>query len=388
MNQRRISVVVGSRANYGSIRSAMRAIQNHPKLELQVVVAASAVLDRYGAVEDVIKDDGFEIAARVYMLVEGETPLTMAKSTGLGLIELSSVFESLKPDIVVTVGDRFETMATVIAAAYMNIPIAHTMGGEITGTIDESVRHAVTKMSHIHFPANKLAAENIIHMGEPAETVFTVGCPRIDLVEEIITNNGNVPNDLPWDGVGEQIDLDQPFLLVSQHPVTTEFEQARSQIDETLRALELLNMPAIMLWPNPDAGSDHLSQGIRVFRENSQTKPPIHFVKNLLPEVYTRLMNTTACIVGNTSSSIREGAFLGTPAVNVGTRQQGRERGRNVIDTDNDRHQIVAAVRSQLENGRYPSEPIYGDGQAGIKIAGILSDITLTVQKRLKFSDQ
>jgi UDP-hydrolysing UDP-N-acetyl-D-glucosamine 2-epimerase len=385
MPMKKIAVVVASRANYGSIKMAMRAIAAHPDLDLQVIVAASAVLDRYGAVEDVITLDGFEINSRVYMLLEGETPLTMAKSTGLGLIELSSVFESLQPDCVITIGDRFETMATTIAAAYMNIPIAHTMGGEVTGTIDESIRHAVTKMAHIHFPANKLAAENIIRMGELPETVHTVGCPRIDLVAEIVAENGGAPDDLPWDGVGEQVDLDKPFLLVSQHPVTTEFGQARAQIDETLEALLMLELQTVMLWPNADAGADDVAQGIRIFREKGRAEQPIHFFKNLPPETYTRLMNTAACIVGNSSSSIREGAYLGVPAVNVGTRQNGRERGPNVIDVGHDRRQIADAVARQIANGRYSSAPVYGEGRAGVKIAEVLATAEVTIQKRLSY---
>ncbi len=163
---RKICIVVGSRANYSSIKSVMDAVKNHPDLQLQVVAGASALLDRFGAVVEVIEADGFTPDARVYMLIEGENPVTMAKSTGLGLLELPTVFENLNPDVVVTVGDRFETMATAVAAAYMNIPLAHTMGGEISGTIDESIRHAVTKLAHIHFPANQEAAVRIIRMGE------------------------------------------------------------------------------------------------------------------------------------------------------------------------------------------------------------------------------
>ena len=163
---RKICVVVGSRANYSSIKSVMAAVKKHPKLKLQLVVGASALLDRYGAVVQVMEADGFVPDATVHMLVEGETPLTMAKSTGLGLLELATVFDRLKPDIVVTVGDRFETLATAIAATYMNIPLAHTMGGEVSGTIDESIRHAVTKLAHLHFPANQGAAKRIIRMGE------------------------------------------------------------------------------------------------------------------------------------------------------------------------------------------------------------------------------
>ena len=183
---RKICVVIGSRANYSSIKSAIYAIKNHPQLSLQLIASASAVLDRYGAVSNLIEEDGFQIDAKVHMLIEGETPTTMAKSTGVGLIELPSLFEKLKPDIVLTVGDRFETMATTLSAAYMNIAIAHTMGGEVTGTIDESIRHAVTKFSHIHFPASKDAEERIIKLGERKEDIFLVGCPRIDLVANIL----------------------------------------------------------------------------------------------------------------------------------------------------------------------------------------------------------
>jgi UDP-hydrolysing UDP-N-acetyl-D-glucosamine 2-epimerase len=179
---RKICIVIGSRANYTSIKSAMRAIKEHPDLELQLVVGASALLDRYGEVIEVIERDGFRAAARVYMLIEGETPTTMAKSTGLGLLELPTILGQLQPDIVLTVGDRFETMATALASAYMNIPLAHTMGGEVSGTIDESIRHAVTKFAHIHFPACTQARERIIRLGERPEDVYMVGCPRIDLV--------------------------------------------------------------------------------------------------------------------------------------------------------------------------------------------------------------
>ena len=188
---RKICVVIGSRANYSSIKSAMQAIQAHPDLELQVVVGASAVLDRYGSVVNLIEKDGFKPAAKVYMLIEGENPATMAKSTGLGLLELPTIFDQLQPDVVLTVGDRFETMATTLAAAYMNIPLAHTMGGEVTGTIDESIRHAVTKFAHIHFPACSEAKERIIKLGERPEDVYLVGCPRIDLVAEVLAKHKN-----------------------------------------------------------------------------------------------------------------------------------------------------------------------------------------------------
>lgn len=383
---RRVCVVVGSRANYSSIKSVMRAVQQHPDLKLQVIAGASALLDRFGAVVEIVKEDGFHIDAKVHMIIEGETPTTMAKSTGLGLLELPTVFQQLDPDVVVTVGDRFETMATAIAAAYMNIPLAHTMGGEVSGTIDENIRHAITKMAHLHFPANQKAADRIIRMGEDPSIVHVVGCPRIDLVAEIADGNSRLPERawLEYEGVGGQLNLDEPFLLVSQHPVTTEYGQGEHQITETLMALHQLRMPTIMLWPNVDAGSEDVARGMRKFREHYQ-HDYIRFYKNFAVETYVRLMKRCACKVGNSSAAIREGAFLGVPAVNIGTRQIGRARGRNVIDVGYDREQIVAAIREQIKNGHYPSEPIYGDGHAGERIADILATTEFNIHKRMTY---
>ena len=384
---RKVCVFIGSRANYSSIKSVMRAVTDHPELTLQLIVGASALLDRFGSVVDVIQDDGFEPDAKVTMIVEGETPATMAKSTGLGLLELPTLFEMLKPDIVLSVGDRFETMSTAIAASYMNIPVAHTMGGEISGTIDESIRHAVTKLAHLHFPANDAAAERIIRMGESPDTVHSVGCPRIDLVADIMKASGAIPHAewLTREGVGAHVDPSKPFLLVNQHPVTTEYGHGREQIWETLEALDELKMPTIMLWPNVDAGSEDIATGMRTFREK-RAPEYIRFYKNFPIETYIRLMLSCACTVGNSSAPIREGSFLGVPAVNIGTRQTGRDRGSNVIDVGYERREIVAAIRVQLSNGRYPSEHLYGDGNAGSRIANLLATVPLRVQKRLVFS--
>ncbi|MEW6319628.1 MAG: UDP-N-acetylglucosamine 2-epimerase [Acidobacteriota bacterium] len=378
--------MIGSRANYSSIKAAMRAIKAHPDLHLQVIVGASAVLDRFGSVVDIIERDGFVPDARVNMIIEGETPVTMAKSTGLGLLELPTLFEMLRPDVVVSVGDRFETMATAVAASYMNLTVAHTMGGEVTGTIDESIRHAVTKLAHLHFPANRLAADRIVRMGEDPASVHVVGCPRIDLVAEIAMEDRN-GLDLDWfdrEGVGGHVDVSRPFLLVSQHPVTTEYGQGERQITETLAAIAELGIPTIMLWPNVDAGSDDVARGIRKFRERERPDH-VRFYKNFPVETYVRLMIRAACLVGNSSASIREAAFLGAPAVNIGTRQAGRERGPNVIDVGHDRSQIAEAVRRQVAHGRFESVHIYGDGRAGERIAAVLATTPLRSQKRIHY---
>lgn len=382
---KKICVFIGSRANYSSIKSAMRAIQRHPDLELQLIVGASSILDRYGAVIKLIEQDGFEPSARVHMLIEGETPATMAKSTGLGLIELPTLFEQLCPDVVLTVGDRFETMATTLAAAYMNIPVAHTMGGEVSGTIDESIRHAVTKFAHIHFPACEGARERIIKLGELPQHVHTVGCPRIDLVADILNGEEKALESQLFDsGVGESFDFKQPFVLVSQHPVTTEYGAGEAQITMTLQAVRELALPAIVLWPNADAGSDDIARGIRKWREQKLDRH-MHFFKNLPIETYVRLMRRTACLVGNSSSGIREGSYIGTPVVNIGTRQTARDRGSNVMDVGYDKDEIKAAIARQIDRGRYVMEPIYGDGRAGERIADILSTEDVNVQKCITY---
>lgn len=384
---RKVCIVVGSRANYASIRSAMRHVQDHPGLELVTVVGASALLPRFGAVVDRIRADGFPIDHTYYMIVEGENPATMAKSTGLGLMELANIFDNIKPDVVVTVGDRFETMSTAVAAAYMNIPLAHTMGGEVTGTIDESIRHAITKLAHLHFPANDDAAQRIIKLGEDPATVHNVGCPRIDEVRRILDEEPYEDLNRVFDefgGVGNTLDLNQPFLLVSQHPVTTEYGDGRRQIAATLDALERLAMPTVMLWPNIDAGSDDIAKGIRQFRE---TRAPgfLHLFINLPMHAYVHLMDRCAVLIGNSSSAIREGAYIGTPAVNLGSRQMKRQRGQNVIDTGHDADAIVAAVRKQLAHGKHGRDTLYGDGTAGRQIADILATATAGVQKTITY---
>ncbi|MGD8686651.1 MAG: UDP-N-acetylglucosamine 2-epimerase [Syntrophobacterales bacterium] len=383
MAKRKVCVVVNSRANYGRIKSVLRAIREHPDLDLILIVGASALLWRFGNVAEQIREDGFQTDAIVYSIVEGENPTTMAKSTGMGIMELATQFENLKPDVVITVADRFETIATAIAASYMNIPLAHTQGGEVTGSIDESVRHAITKLAHIHFPATEKAKDNVIRMGEDPEKVFLTGCPAIDIVADL---DLTPPDDLliRYKGVGPDLDIHKPYLVVLQHPVTTEYGSGFDQINETLEAIKTIRMQTIWLWPNVDAGSDSISKGLRMFRENE--KPDYaHFYRHFSVEDYARLIANCACLVGNSSSGIREGSFLGVPAVDIGTRQAHRERAANCINVSYNHKEIEEAIRRQIENGRYPSDTTYGDGTAGEKIAAILADVNINIQKRLMY---
>ncbi len=382
---RKVCIVITARPSYARIKTVLEAVRDHPRLELQLVVGASALLERYGPVIDVIRADGFVPDEVVYMVVEGENLVTTAKSTGLGVVELATIFDNLKPDVVVSVADRYETIATAIAASYLNIPVAHVQGGEVTGSIDEKVRHAVTKLSNLHFVSNQQAADRVIRMGEEPATVFVTGCPSVDLAARV--QQAGVDGFNPFErygGVGRRFVLDQGYLVVMQHPVTTEYTDALHQIRETLSAVTTLDTPTFWFWPNVDAGSDRVSKGIRHFRETNRAAP-IYFFKNMTPEDFLSLLIGARCLVGNSSVGIRECAYLGVPVVNIGSRQAGRDRGANVIDIGYEREGIVETVKRHLANGRYPSEPLYGDGAAGTRIATLLADAPLTVKKKITY---
>jgi UDP-hydrolysing UDP-N-acetyl-D-glucosamine 2-epimerase len=386
LTRRKVCVVVTARPSYSRIKTALNAIQEHPDLELQLVVAASALLERYGSATRYVEDDGFKIAARVYMVLEGENLAAMAKTTGLGLLELSTVFDNLRPDVVVTIADRYETLATAVAASYMNIPVAHVQGGEVTGSIDEKVRHAVTKLADLHFVSSQKAADRVIRMGEDPATVFVTGCPSIDLAAEILRNPSlNFDPFKRYGGVGATVDLlKNGYLVVMQHPVTTEYELARKHIFETLYAVRDSGLPTLWFWPNVDAGSDGTSGGIRSFRE-TQHPENIHFFKNMESTDFLRLLYNSRCLVGNSSVGIRECSFLGVPVVNIGSRQAGRDRVRNVLDVDYDQREIAHAIEHQRRNGHCLQDGLYGDGQAGKRIAQLLAEAPLRIEKRLTY---
>lgn len=385
MKKRKICVVVTARPSYSRIKTALHAIQQHPKLELQLVIAASALLDRYGNAVNYIERDGFQIAARVFNVLEGENLTAMAKTTGLGILELSTVLNNLQPDAVLTVADRFETMSTAISASYMNIPLVHVQGGEVTGNIDEKVRHAISKLSDAHFAASAEAAERLMKMGESKESVYITGCPSIDLAKEVLEKPAlDFDPFVKYGGVGKELDISNGYIVVMQHPVTTEFQLARNQINETLYAIRDLDVPTFLFWPNVDAGADGTSNGIRTFRE-LEPQANVHFFKNMEPKDFLKLLYNARCLVGNSSVGIRECEYLGVPVVNIGSRQSGRARGKNVLDSSYDRADIKAAIEKQMNAGRYTSEYVYGNGEAGEKIAELLSHIPLTFDKKITY---
>ena len=381
MMSRKICVVLTDRANYGRLWPVMRAISEHPDLDLLTLVSGSMVLNRFGRVENIVARDGFNIDGRVFMELEGSLPLTMAKSTGLGIMEFATEFQRLDPDLVLVIGDRYEALAAVIAASFMNITIAHIQGGEVSGSIDESIRHSITKFSHYHFPSTQRSAEYIIRMGEAPQTVFMTGCPGGDY---IIPLDPKLPDNVFAGGSGAYVSPCEPFILVIFHPVTTGFGSEKSQVANIIEALENIGEKVVWFWPNIDAGADAISKVLRVYKDN-HVPDWLHLIKNFEPTLYQRVLKSTACAVGNSSSFVRDSSFSGVPVVLVGNRQAGREHGPNVLPVEPDTDSIEKAVRAQLQNGRYEPSTLYGDGKASGRIVEALANIDLYSQKLLAY---
>jgi len=365
--RRTVCVVLVDRANYGRMKPVMEAIAAHPDLELQVLAAGTMVLERFQQPVQIVRQDGFDIHGEIYMELEGSTPATMAKSVGFGVVEFANEFQRLKPDLVLLIGDRYEALAAAIAAAYMNLCIAHIQGGEVSGSIDESARHAISKFSHYHFPSTQRSATYLRRMGERPDTILAIGCPSSDialrldctLAPEIVNANGS----------GASIDVTRPFLLVVFHPTTTEYGSEYQQMEVLLAALGVVQCPAIVLWPNIDAGSDHVSKAIRVLRD--RMKPTwLRTLTNLEPEQYLKVLASTACAVGNSSSFVRDASFFGTPVVLVGRRQglgarplalevrllRVREHQAARLGARLDQGHVVAALRPQARR----RDPLFG----------------------------
>jgi len=374
--------VLVDRANYGRLKPVMQAIKDEPKLELQVLAAGTMVLERFDLPLKVVERDGFAVNGQIFLELEGSTPTTMAKSLGFGVVEFASEFRRLDPDVVLIIGDRYEALAATMAAAYMNLCIAHIQGGEVSGSIDESARHAISKFSHYHFPSTQRAADYLVRMGEHRHTILAVGCPSSDIARRL--GDGDCQTLINSMGSGAEIDLRQPYQLVIFHPTTTTFGGERQQMDELLEALDRIAMPTLLLWPNIDAGSGHVNKSIRRFREK-RNPTWLRAIINLMPEDYLRVLSRAACAVGNSSSFVRDASFFGTPVVLVGDRQDGREADQHLVPVRPVADEIEAAIRRQHTMGRYPASTLYGDGHVSQRIAAALATLKPYVQKRLAY---
>lgn len=374
---RRITVVTGTRAEYGVLYPVLRAIEAHPELKLFLVATGMHLSHEFGYTIQEIEEDGFKIDAKVDMLLSSDTTTAMAKCVGLGIIGMAQTWEQLKPDIIVALGDRVEPLAAAIAGAYMNILVAHIHGGDacIGGSIDDSNRYAITKFAHVHFPATERSAERIIKMGEEKWRVHQVGSPALD----IILNEPLIPTETLAKLIN--LDLSRPLILLIQHPVTVQVDEAPQQMKETLKAIVEIGNPTVLVYPNSDAGGRRMIEVIKQYREY----PFIKTFKSLPRKEYLSLMKLAKVMVGNSSSGIIEAPSLGLPVVNTGIRQEGRERGKNVIDVGHNKQEIVKGIEKALADKEFLAkvkkcESPYGDGKAAPRVAEILGKVEITPQ--------
>jgi UDP-hydrolysing UDP-N-acetyl-D-glucosamine 2-epimerase len=307
----------------------------------------------------------------------------MAKSIGECITRIADSLEKIRPDILLVLGDRSEMLAGAIATTYLGIPIAHIHGGDISGNVDEPVRHAITKLAHIHFPATKESADRIIKMGEESWRVHIVGAPGLDLAL-----NTKLPKPKKL-AKKYGLDLSKPIILAVQHPVVTEAEKAAGQIRETLKAIVELGYKTLLIYPNADAGGRRMIEVIKEY----ERFPFIETFKSIAHEEYLGLMRLASAMVGNSSSGIIEAPSFGLPVVNIGTRQHGRQRAENIIDVDYDGEEIKKAIQKALFDKEFREKArscknVYGDGKAGIRIANILGELQINrklLDKRMTY---
>jgi bifunctional UDP-N-acetylglucosamine 2-epimerase / N-acetylmannosamine kinase len=379
--KRRICFPITSRAYYGRSQLLIRKLHDHPEIELELMLGGSILLDKYSRhIAEDIEAGGFTISTSLFNVIEGGNHVAMAKTACLTALEFTNSFHTADPDIVVICGDRFEQLAIAMSAAYLNKTIAHIEGGDLSGSIDESVRHAITKLAHIHFVTNEDAQRRVLAMGEDPSYVFNTGSLDVEVasqVEAAITNET-----INRHGVGHEVDVTRPFVMVIQHPVTTDRENRR-HLEETLKAVTALAMPTIWIWPNPDAGTGEMAGHLRHFRENAgHAADRMRFITDLPVNEFIALLKAAACLIGNSSAGIKECSYLGTPVVNIGARQQGRLHAGNVEHVADESDVILSAVRQQIAHGRYASSNIYYRPAASQTIVDLLAGLELYTQKR------
>jgi GDP/UDP-N,N'-diacetylbacillosamine 2-epimerase (hydrolysing) len=380
---RKIAVITGTRADYGILKSVLKEIEANKELQLSLIVSGMHLSSEFGYTVGEIEKDGFKIAAKIAALHREDTRASMAKSLGECLSGTAEALEKIDPHILLVLGDRGEMLASAVAATYMGIPIAHIHGGDISGNVDEPVRHTITKLAHIHFAATRESAKRIKRMGEEPWRIHVVGAPGLDPIQ-----NGKV-TELKEIAAKYRLDSSKPVLLVLQHSIVTEAEDAASQIRQTLGAIKELKFQTVLIYPNADAGSRRM---IKVIKEYEKCQF-LRTFKSISHEDYLGLMRLVSVMVGNSSSGIIEAPSFGLPVVNIGTRQIGRQRAENVIDVGYDRDEIAKAVKKALfdqefrEKVKHCKNP-YGDGKAGKRIVKVLSEIELgkkLLEKRMMY---
>ena len=370
-----VAAVVTSRSQYARLKTVLQGLNDDDRIKLFIILSGGSLVHRFGNISDIVETAGLEINKKIHTLLEAGEPVAQAKTTGMGLIEYATAFNEFAPDVMLTSGDRHETMACTLAASYLNIPVVHLEGGELTGSIDDKVRHSTTKMADYHFVSTGRSEEIVRQLGEPANRVYRTGCPSIDFAEQIIQEGQDEYDpQTEYGGVGDTVDVSKDYIVVQYHPLPTEYESNYDKTQELIKAYEQLSMQAFWFWPNMDAGTDQVSKAMREYREQQNPKG-VRFFITLDPHDYLTLVKNAACMVGNSSVGIRECSYFGIPTVNIGERQQSRERGPNVLDVACDAEEIANGIETQLQQEAYSQSTIYGNGNATRKIIDILAEL-------------
>ena len=382
---RNITVVTGTRAEYGVLKNIMRAIDNEEGLNLQIVVTGMHLSSKYGMTIDNIIDDGFKIDEICPILLDYKGKDKNAMEISIAIKEFVGAFNRLNPHIVLILGDRYEAFAAATTAMAMNIPIAHISGGEVTeGAMDEKIRHSITKMAHIHFPGADAYGENIRNMGEETWRIFNVGDPGI----ENIKSTKLMSKDELKDELG--VSVDEDTILLTYHPVTLEVDKVEYQINNIIEALDKINKNMIITYPNSDNGGDVIIEGLQKFALRNSN---VHIFKNLGSLRYLSVMNCCGTIVGNSSSALIEAPFLKKPAVNIGNRQKGRLMASNIICCGNSCEDIIKAINKSLSNEFREkvkhTKSLYGEGKTSKEVVNVLKNIEFNdklLKKKLVWS--
>ncbi len=372
VQKKRILILTGTRAEYGYIKHILKLIEKSPKLEYRLVISGTHLEKKYGSSINEIKKDGFKHTTSVYVKSIPKDPVMWSQLIGDSIIKISKVFNKIKPDLILIPGDPWIIFASAIAATYMKIPIAHIQGGELSGNVDGIVRHAITKLSHIHFVASDNAKKIVKQLGEEKFRIFNVGGPMLD---EVIHGEKIDPKIL-----ADELNFDQkkPIIIILQHPVSFEYEMAKKQMEKTLRAVEKLKFQTVIIYPNSEPSSKDMIKEIEKYRK----KDYVRIFPNMPRTKFLSLLKMANVLIGNSSSGIIEAPALKLPVINIGTRQKGRLRAQNVIDVDYNENQIVKAVRKALFDKEFKkkmkncSSP-YGNGKSSEKIIKILEELKI-----------
>jgi len=371
----KILTFIVDRANYGRLKKCLIRLKEDPEIESLVALTGSAALSKYGNLEEEMRGVNLKIEPPIYAEIASGELSGMVSTIGLMVIKFSDLIQRIKPDVVQLIGDRYEALAAAIASSYDGIPIIHHQGGELSGALDEMTRHVITKMSHIHFVATERAKDIVRQLGESDKNIYLTGCPSLDIVKSVMQNQTSLKwlNEI---GVGDNLNIEEPFFLFIYHADTEDIDKSTKYFDQLLELAFHQKIQAVIFWPNIDPGSDNIAKKIRGHRESHVVNNKVRFLRNVSPERYIELMIKAEFAIGNSSSLVREGSYIGLPTFLIGNRQLNREYGKNIIPIA---YQDILKINKLIDKKCYlknrESTYLYGSGDAVDVIISIISSL-------------